>query len=233
MNLRAFKVEMSALFDSCSICETAVPVVISRLVCCGRTCCLTCARDMFHLSGPSALSFAGPRTCTLCQADNPGARRDAHLFYRVQADLFGAVDEACGEFGCPRGCNFSGKSADIWAHLRRDCKFATTKCHTCRVTITRTDLEAHRASTCRWLRGCFCAHKILSTLPEYKAHVIRHSQHSRYAEMCALSAEPGSGYMILCSSAHFSVDDFVSVSIGCGCGGLFTLSAFVEHVASL
>lgn len=231
--MRAYTSKMSAPFSACSICGTAFPVVISRLVCCGQTCCLTCARDMFHLSGPSASSFAGPRTCTLCHVDNPGKQRDAHLFYTVQADLFGAVDEACGELGCPRGCNFSGTSNDVWAHLRVECDFATTKCHSCGTTLTRVDLKAHHASTCRRRRSCFCTHSILCTIPEYKAHVLKHSQHARYTEMCALSAEPGSGYMIRCGTSYYVEDGFVSTSIGCGCGELFTLSAFVEHVASL
>lgn len=231
---------MSAEFSACSICETAVPVVISTLVCCGSTCCLTCARDMFHLSGPSALSFVGPRKCSVCTAVNFAAQRDAHLFYRVQADLFSAVDTAHGNFDCPRGCNFTGTSASIWGHLRTGCDFATTKCSDCGATKIRGDLSTHRATECRRRRVCFCGKEAMCTLPSYKRHLEKHCQHMQYTQLCAMSAatvgttdpELLKG-MIQCASDLSTPSLYTMVSIGCGCGELFTLSEFVEHVASL
>jgi hypothetical protein len=234
IDLCAQTVKMSAPFDACSLCGRDIPVVISKLVCCGRTCCLTCARDMFSLSGPSSETFAGQRKCRLCGTEISGARRDAHLFYKVQAELFGAVDAVCGELlECPRGCNFTGKSEDVWGHLRTGCDFATTKCSDCGATKIRGNLATHRATTCRRRRVCFCEREAVCTLPRYKLHIDEHCQSPRYTQLCDLSAEPGSRHMIRCGSVYFVGDGFVSASIGCACGGLFTLAGFVEHVKSL
>ena len=242
---------MSSAFDSCAICSKSVPIVISQLMCCGKTCCLTCARNMFHLN---KRSYTVDRMCSLCFRVIEEAPESAHLFYTVRKDLFSVVD-SIGPLECPRGCNFSGNSLDIWRHIRNACNHATTSCTKCGMMVERSKLDTiHRESECKFARYCFCGRAYSLTMSGYKLHIDKHKQHARYTEMCDASetfrvereafrlmgAEmpsydslPAGSHMIRCGTRYSCTPDYITVAVGCNCYEIFTLAEFVAHVDSM
>jgi len=98
---------------------------------------------MFHLNDSA---FGESRKCEVCDTIVIGRAINAELFYHI--------DAACETLACPRGCNFVGKSMDIWRHLRTKCDFATTTCDYCAKSVLRSDLKSHE---CKRVRYCICS----------------------------------------------------------------------------
>lgn len=215
----------------CSLCMARVATVPVKLGCCKTQTCLTCARDMFGLN-----ESIWSKECKFCMALAPyDTPMSCENFYLVQEDKFEVFDQAkSGMFKCPRKCSFEGTTGEVYYHLKNECGNAYTKCEKCGQRRLRSELPEH-VPNCAIRRMCFCKLDIMWTVSEYQKHVEEHTKHDGYDATCKLYADPDvprKPNMICCKSSlsEATPKGITGTYSGCGCGQLFTLRDYVNHV---